>query len=305
MEIRQLRHFVAVADTLNFREAAERCGITQQAISKSIMQLEAWLAFRAFERDRKSVRITDHGALLLPYARTILAEKRRFEEVLADISGRGFGQLKIGAAPALLDQIVPSALQRFRALHPGIRIGVETGDFVRLREMMLQGDLDLVLATAPDEAQGHLVALEQVGTDRNVVVARAGHPLAGLPEVTCDDLARYPLVAMQNYRKGDAYIARLFSLAGRPVPNPPIRTASTEFALAWVQRSDDWWVVPQRQVMGALAAGAIVQVPVTPQDESWLLVLATRRHATLSPAARSFAEQVRALAGEEALVVNE
>ncbi len=77
MEIRQPRHLIAVADTLNFREASDRCEITQQAISTSIMQIEAWLTFRVLNRDRQLVRLTGFRNLLLPYVRTILAEKRR------------------------------------------------------------------------------------------------------------------------------------------------------------------------------------------------------------------------------------
>ncbi len=103
---------------------------------------------------------------------------------------------------------------------------------------------------------------------------------------------------MQNCRKGGAYLARLFSFAGHSMANPAIQTASTQFALTWVQRSDDWWVVPQRQVRDAFAVGPLVQLPMGPRDGSWLLVLATRRHATSSPAERSFVEQMDALAEE-------
>lgn len=294
MELKQLRHFVALADTLSFRRAAEATGISQQGISKSLAQLEAQVGVQLVDRSRTSVALTEQGEQLLPYARTILAEAQRMGDVLADMTGRKFGQLKIGAAPTLLDDIVPATLLQYQALHPRTRIAVVSGDFKTLRNCLLEGELDIVLATAPDEAQGHLITLHLVSSDRNAVVVRAGHPLTSKGDITHADLRRFPYLAVPLYSKGESYLKDLFSGSEQPIPRPTLTTTSVAFATSWVERSDHWWITPKRQISRSLRDGALVELEVSLQDEGWPLAIATRRHAASSPAVQTFTTLLKA-----------
>jgi len=290
MEIRQLKNFLAVAEARNFRRAAERVHLSQQAVSKSIMQLERELSVTLFERGRQSVLLTEEGRLLLPFARDIIADLRRFDDAVSDSTGRQFGQLRIGATPNLLDDVVPATLRQFHDRFTQARLVVERGDFPLLRDMMLQGELDLILSSAPDQLPRHLVSTTVIGRDHNVVVVRAGHPLAGGGPVTAAQLAAYPMLAIHNYPRGEAYLERLF--AGSPMPRPALKAGSTDFALSWVRGSDFWWIVPQCQVHRAAFDSGLVILPVEPRDESWNLVLATRRNAARSPLVEAYVEMV-------------
>ncbi|MFD2137201.1 LysR family transcriptional regulator [Novosphingobium resinovorum] len=154
MEIRQLRHFLAVAEARNFRLAAERVNLSQQAVSKSILQLERSLSISLFERGRQAVLLTEEGRQLLAYARDILADVRRFDDALADTMGRKHGHLRIGATPNLLSEAIPDTLRIFHERYPEARLSVDRGDFPLLRDTMLQGDLDLILCSSPEQIPG-------------------------------------------------------------------------------------------------------------------------------------------------------
>ena len=82
MELRQLRYFVAVADTLNFSRAAESLYVSQSALSKQISELEQELGVALFDRDRRSVALTSAGQLLLPEAKDILMRSEKLVPLL-------------------------------------------------------------------------------------------------------------------------------------------------------------------------------------------------------------------------------
>lgn len=294
VKLRQLKHFVAVAETLNFRRAAERVNLSQQAVSKSIIQLEEQLGLRLLERGRQSVLLTDQGRHLLPHAIEVISASRRFDDAVASVSDSRVGRLAVGATPTFLESIVPDALDAFQTRHPDTPVTIERGDFSSLCAVMVRGDLDLVLSTAPADLPRHLIKAEVVGQDRNVIVVRAGHPLADSATVPAEALLAFPQVMTMNYPRGLAYVEQLFGQAGQPPPRPALTIGSTLLAIDRVEQTDSWWVTPRLQVRNRLARGSFVSLPIEPADDSWNLIVATRRHATLSPWASTFAGQVRA-----------
>src|SRR5271167_780593 len=73
MEMRQIRYFLAVVERLNFTRAAERCNVTQPAMTRAIQQLEAELGGLLFRRERNRIHLTDLGRLVLPHLRDVSA----------------------------------------------------------------------------------------------------------------------------------------------------------------------------------------------------------------------------------------
>ncbi|GLK44754.1 MULTISPECIES: LysR family transcriptional regulator [Novosphingobium] len=295
MEIRQLRHFLAVAEARNFRLAAERVNLSQQAVSKSILQLERSLSISLFERGRQAVLLTEEGRQLLAYARDILADVRRFDDALADTMGRKHGHLRIGATPNLLSEAIPDTLRIFHERYPEARLSVDRGDFPLLRDTMLQGDLDLILCSSPEQIPRHLVTTSVIARDRNVVVVRKDHPLAQADTVSTAMLAHYPMLAIHNYPRGESYLERIF--AGSPAPRPMLKAASIDFAMAWLRRSDFWWIAPLRQARPHMRDGLLAVLPVEPEDAGWELVMATRRHARPTPVVTAYCDIVKAYLG--------
>src|SRR5437868_12211583 len=95
MDIRQLRHFAAVADTLHFGRAAERLGMTQPPLSQSIMALERELGAPLFVRTKRSVALTPFGDLWLTHVRGALDGVAALPEIARRLRGGAAGRLEL------------------------------------------------------------------------------------------------------------------------------------------------------------------------------------------------------------------
>ena len=122
LELRQLAHFVAVAEEGQFTRAATRCGIAQSALSASIRSLEHELDAQLFHRTTRRVALTDVGQALLAEARRTLSAAETARTVVHDTKALLRGKLAVGGVStfALLDQ--PDLLRRFSVSHPGVDI---------------------------------------------------------------------------------------------------------------------------------------------------------------------------------------
>ncbi len=181
--LRQLEYLVALARTLNFREAAEACHVSQPALSAQIQQLEQLLGVQLFERDKRSVRITPAGEALTIRARVVLAgvddlvgAARAFLEPLV-------GTLRLGVIPTVAPYLLPAALPAIRAEYPGLRLLLREDQTEHLLERLSSGDLDLLLlALEADLGEVHTEALFSdpfvLATPIDHGLARADGPVA-------------------------------------------------------------------------------------------------------------------------------
>jgi DNA-binding transcriptional LysR family regulator len=193
MELRQLQHFIAVAEELNFTRAADRVHIVQSALSSSIRGLEDELRARLFVRSTRQVRLTPAGRAFLEKAREALRVIDVGRETVADIAGLRRGCLSIGTVhslPAFLD--LPSLISRYHAIAPGIEVRLRQGDAAGLMERLRSGRLDLAflpLLEAPDDIVTGIIACEDL-----VVATPPNHPLAGRCGVELRELVPYSFV---------------------------------------------------------------------------------------------------------------
>src|ERR1700722_5612407 len=107
---RQLQYVVAVAETLGFHKAAERCHVSQPTLSAQVKQLEDVLGVQLFERDRRRVLVTDAGALVVAHARRVLLE---IEDLIAATRQLGeplSGTFRIGIIPTIAPYLLPEVL---------------------------------------------------------------------------------------------------------------------------------------------------------------------------------------------------
>jgi DNA-binding transcriptional LysR family regulator len=200
MELRHLRYFVAVAEELHFRRAAERLYVAQPAVSEQIRKLEAELGVRLFDRTHRSVFLTEPGKALLGEARRVLQMAEAAQHAARNANERTHVRLRVGYVPDVLPTSVPRALGHLAAAASGIEIALETGTPLSLIAAVRDGAVDaavvalpaptkglrvtplesqpLVVALPASEAQGldDGVSLEQLDPERLVVLHRAANP---------------------------------------------------------------------------------------------------------------------------------
>jgi DNA-binding transcriptional LysR family regulator len=138
MDLRRLRYFVALAETLHFGKAALRLNIAQPPLSHQIRVLEEELGARLFERSNRRVELTPAGQALLPEARSLLAQAERTSAIASRVERGELGELRIGfTSAAALTEVIPRLILGYRREWPGVRL--------RINELTTQEQLTAML----------------------------------------------------------------------------------------------------------------------------------------------------------------
>ena len=173
--LRQMQYVVAVADTLSFRRAAERCNVSQPSLSAQIAEMEAAIGVLLFERDRRGVLITSAGQELVGRARHVLVEADDFVEAANRFIDPLAGTLRIGVIPTIAPYLLPGVVPALRKAYPRLMlIWIEDKTDVLVRKVN-QGDLDAALLAL--EANVGDLEHEEVGVDPFVLATPKAYPL--------------------------------------------------------------------------------------------------------------------------------
>jgi LysR family hydrogen peroxide-inducible transcriptional activator len=184
--VRQLEYLVAVARSLNFRQAAKKCRVSQPALSAQIARLEELLGVMLFERDRKHVLLTPVGREIAGRAERLLAG---FDDIIqaALVSGAPTaGPLRLGVIPTIAPYMMPKVLEALRQRFPDLELFFKEEQTARLLELLNDGTLDVLLLAL--EADLGDVETRSVVRDHFVFAAWSEHPLARRRTIHQDDL---------------------------------------------------------------------------------------------------------------------
>jgi LysR family transcriptional regulator, hydrogen peroxide-inducible genes activator len=173
--LRQLQYAVAVAESLSFRKAAERCHVSQPSLSAQVAQVEEVLGVRLFERDRRRVLLTPAGKEIVERARRVLMEADDLVMVARRAADPFAGTLRVGVIPTLSPYLLPAIAPAVRATYPRLSVmWIEDKTEVLVR-MLDAGDLDAALLAL--EAEIGDVESEVVAIDSFVLATPLGHPM--------------------------------------------------------------------------------------------------------------------------------
>ncbi len=195
-ELRQLRHFVTVAEELHFGRAAERLHMTQPPLSQSIANLESQLGAPLFLRNRRQVTLTPAGGALLPEARRLLEDAEALPGLVRRVAGGEAGRLTLAFVSTADYSVLPGILQRYRAAFPQVQLVLREATTDVQAEELLHGRIDAGFVIPP--LPGRLdatVAYRKVLEEPLILCAPAGlDGLQGEGPVSLRDLPPLPLV---------------------------------------------------------------------------------------------------------------
>jgi len=177
--LRQLQYAVAVAETLSFRKAAERCAVSQPALSSQLAQLEDALGVKLFERGAKRVLVTAPGAELLERCRRILVEADDLYGAAQQLAEPLSGNLRLGVIPTIAPYLLPVAAPLLRKRFPRLRLAWREDKTADLMSALRAGALEGAVVALEAE----LGEVEQLvlAKDPFVLAAPRGHPLSEGP----------------------------------------------------------------------------------------------------------------------------
>ncbi|MFC5719738.1 LysR family transcriptional regulator [Streptomyces gamaensis] len=189
MKLTQCAAFVAVAETASFTRAAQRLGISQSAVSHAVSALERELGITLMDRGRAGTVLTVEGQQVIRHAQAVV---HHADLVVSRARGSQAtdGKLRVGASPGFASRLLPRLIADIAAHHPGLQVAVREGSDLQIGRWLREGGVDvgIVHATPPE-----LTAAPLVREAMCAVVAQ-DHPLAGADAVSCEQLARVPLI---------------------------------------------------------------------------------------------------------------
>jgi LysR family hydrogen peroxide-inducible transcriptional activator len=156
ISIKQLVYALTVADTLHFKKAAEKCNISQSALSSALNELEKQIGLQIFERDTKKVLITPVGQQVLQRARSILSQVEDLQHFAKTQKSPLSFPLTIGLIPTVAPYLLPKLLPLVKRSYSDAQLEIVEAQSHILTDMVRQGELDTAILALPFPCDGLL-----------------------------------------------------------------------------------------------------------------------------------------------------
>lgn len=296
MELRQLRQVIVLAETLNFRRAAERLHMAQPPLSTSIKKLEEELGVQLFERLPSGVKLTPAGDVVLRHARRTVFFAEQTRRAGREGESGEQGTLRLGFVGSATYSLMPRIIRAFRGKYPRVDIVIDESTTVELLRGVESHALDVALVRFP-VVEPTAAELALLRPERLVAAVSLDSPLAARTAVSIAELAREPLIIYARERVPGmyAFIMQAFAEA-RVQPNVAQEGVQVQHILGLVESGLGVAFVPES--CSRYAGDGVRLLAIDPQPTAFQvgLALASLPDA-LTPTARNFIAVAREEAG--------
>jgi LysR family transcriptional regulator, pca operon transcriptional activator len=279
IKLRHIRAFLDIADQGSLSVVARRQRISQPALSRTLAELEQLLDMPLFQRVRRRLVLTEAGATFRRHATLGVQSLEAGAAALRpDATG---GAIRVGILPTVATRLLPRVALRFHTERPEITLKVETGPHRYLIGLLRDGLVDLMIGRMPVAAEMAGLSFAHLHEEDVVLVARAGHPMAGADIRSL--LQDVPLILPPGdalIRRGvDEYLASL-GLSGL---RPAVETVALAVGRGILAGSDALWFISRGVVAEELDRGELIEIPTGVRFLSGAVGITRRQAAEPSP----------------------
>jgi len=296
VRLRHLYCFVAVSQTQHLGRAADRLGLTQPAVSKTLSELEELAGTRLLVRQRAGTELTTAGTRFLQHALRILAD---IDAAAGSVTGevaQSHERVRLGALPSIVPAVLTDAVLRFRAAYPEVGLAIQTGMNRNLIDQLKADVLDLAIGRMDDPAVMESLWFESLGPDSLVLAVRPGHAMAKASRPTMLDCLAWPLVIPAAGSIPRHNTESLLARHGLRLPDGCVEASDAYLGRLLTRHSDNIWIAPLSAASRAMAEGELVTLPIDTQGTEEPVGLLRHKDRTLSPMAEALASCIRAAA---------
>jgi len=290
IDLRHVRHLLAVASHPTVQAAADAIHLTQPALTKSIARFEEELGAKLFDRRGRSLVLTELGERLVERGEDLLRHVRELEEEVALWKGFGAGEVAIGIDPEAELSLLPGVLEAFIPAHPGVQISVRSGQSDTLLPALLSGELHFLVADAEQALTRDDLEIRPLAADPIAAAVRPDHPLANERDPTSQEITSYPFAGASTAPRFERWKAEAGQRERGLRFAPSLLSDNYEVLVQLAERSDAIMFGPRSLLSNYERAGRLKVAlwPLEGPDTQPSLIRSKRR--PLSPAVERVAE---------------
>ena len=195
IDLRQMRHVLALAEHGSFARAAEALRLSQPALSRSIQGIERQIGTEIYLRTATGVTPTDIGRLLIQRARLVLQLAEDLDREVLGNQSLNSGHVAVGAGPFPAETTLSTALARFVSAYPQVNVRLQVRDWDELLRRLRSRELDFFVAETSTLMSDQDLTVEPMSNHALHFIARAGHPLCARQRVTAADTFEFPFIS--------------------------------------------------------------------------------------------------------------
>lgn len=293
MDIRLLKQFLTLAETLHFGRAGDLCNLSPSALSRSIKQLETTLGVTLFNRDNRHVELTPEGVIFQKYARDALSQWDSLRNTLLSEAQELQGEISVYCSVTASYSFLYDLLRQFRSQHPRIEIKLHTGDPAAAISQVLKGEEDLAIAARPNQLPTGL-AFRSIGLSPLVFIAPEEDPWISpllKPNLEAIDWSSLPMILSERGLARDRVDAWFRQKAIKP--NIYAQVSGNEAIVSMVSLGLGVGVVPKIVLDNSPLAKRVQLLDITPRLAAYDVGVCVLEKKLRSPLIQAFWSQIQ------------
>lgn len=287
VSLKQIRYFIAAADSGQISHAAVELNVSQSAVTGAIQQLESVLGVRLFDRHPNGVTLTPEGSRFLLHGRNVLAALEEAMRVSRSSTATASGTVRVGVSYTVAGYFLPRHHARFARTFPGVTLDLYEASRSVIEQALTDGALDIAVMLVSNLSAADKLQSETLFRSRRRLWTPVDHPLLRQEEVGLGDVAKHPYVMLTvdeaSHTAGRYWARTEFR------PNVIFRTSSVEAVRSMVAAGMGITILSDMVFRPWSLEGQRIETRLLADDVPSMDVgLAWRRGAVLSPAAQAF-----------------